>query len=253
MTVTTPPPSSAPPARERGDGEIGFLAWFALLAVIILIAARVPARTPIEELWKQAQELQESGETNQARAEYEAFLNHPEYAPRAELALASLDLEAGDLPAAESRLRAALEAYPEESELWEALGGLLLTTERGKEAAAAFTAALEKNPGNISARILRAQMLEDGGNLALARPEYEWARRAEPNKALYALLEARLLWRLYKPTLARTLLAQLDARGLTLDDSEKKLRGEILEDLEIWPDGPPQDLPSPGPRNPDDH
>ena len=257
MTVTTPPPSSpgrpAPLTRERGEGEVGFLTWFALLAVIILIAARLPSRIPIGERWKQAQESQEAGDANQARAEYEAFLKYPDFAPKAELALAALDLEAGDLPAAESRLRAALETYPDESELWEALGGLLLTTERGREAAAALTAALENDPGNIYARILRAQMLEDGGNLALARPEYEWARRAKPDKALYALLEARLLWRMYKPTLSRTLLAQLDARGLNLDESEEKLRREILEDLEIWPDGPPQDLPNTGPRNPDDH
>ena len=112
---------------------------------------------------------------------------------------------------------------------------------------------LAKDPQNISARILRAQILEDGGHLALARPEYEWARRARPDKPLYALLEARLLWRMYQPNLSRTLLAQLDARGLTLDDSERKLRGEILEDLEIWPEGPPRVFPDSGPRNPDDH
>ena len=244
---------SRPSPRHRGSGDARFLAGVAILAAGVLLIGVLAPPTP-EIALENARELRKAGDLTAARSAFEALIDRESVGARASLDLATLDVEAGNLESAEATLRRAIDQFPDDSEVWEAFAGILLATKRGPEAAEAFQKAIEKDETNDSAASFLGQMLEDGGNLALARIEYEKARRANPNKALYILLEARLLWKMYQPNLTKTLLAQLDERRLILDDAEKKLRIALEEDLEIFPNGPPPPMPpEPGSGSPDDH
>ena len=181
---------------------------------------------------------------------FEAILESDPGNAAAGIQLASIATLEGRPADAERYLRATIETNPDHAEAWTSLGTLLLLTERGPEAASSFERAIAADPRYAPARFYFGQMLEDAGLSAQARPQYEWARRLDPGTPLYGLLEANLLWKTYQPVLARTLLAQVERTARRpLSSDEEKLRKEILENLEIWPAGPPQDSLPPDPEH----
>jgi tetratricopeptide (TPR) repeat protein len=158
----------------------------------------------------------------------------------AQTLLGNLAIRRGESSEAELLLRRAVAAAPRYAPGWTSLGTLLLFTGRGEEAASCFESAIAADPLSAPPRGFLGQMHEDAGRLALAHPHYEAARRLDPGTPLYGLLEARLLWKLHRPEDARSLLAIVEANAARdLDPQEAKLREEIIEDLELWPEGPP--------------
>lgn len=189
--------------------------------------------------------LDNAGDDAGARRWYERALRlDPDHAV-AEYQIGHLELAAGRLDAAEARFRKSVETDPGFALGWNAIGTLALSDGRPDEAAASFLRAIEEDPTYGPARSMYGQMLESSGRVADARVQYEEARRSDPSRPLYWLLEARALWRLHRPDGTRTLLTQLAAMETRpLDEREEKLRAEIVEDLKLWPDGPPLDLPT---------
>ena len=218
-----------------------------------LPGAGPPTREPAESLREDLAAgiaLFESGDRAGARAHFESLLRTDPGDAAAAIQLAAIATADRRFEDAEATLRKVLEIDAENAEAWTSLGTLLLLLEKGPEAAKCFETAIAADARYAPARFYYGQMLEGAGLLAKARPEYEWARRIDPETPYYGLVEARVLWKSYQPTLARTLLAQID-RGKTrpLTPEEDKLRREILEDLEIWPEGPPPDMLPPDPED----
>ncbi len=188
--------------------------------------------------------LEQNGDIEGARGWYQRALLLDPVHPPAEVQLGSLALIAKDLPEAERHFRRAVEADPDFSLAWNSLGALLLGTGRPDEAFPSFERAIAADPHYAPPRAMLGQMLESAGQYPKARMNYEAARRIEPRRSLYGLLEARVLWRMYRPGPARTLLAEVDrSKPFPPDEQEVKLRRELVEDLEIWPDGPPTMTP----------
>jgi tetratricopeptide (TPR) repeat protein len=109
------------------------------------------------------------------------------------LGLAHLHL--GNLPAAETALRRAVELEPESSGNRQALGELYLTRAQGsadlERAVEEFVRAIELNPDSGSARLLAAQALERLNRLPEAASHYEalFAKTPTDPKLCYSLLQ----------------------------------------------------------------
>lgn len=231
-------------ARDTAPRGRALLAGSALILALLLAADPHGWRDRYREFVTDPVSLgtafERTGDLEGARDAYERALRIDPGDPAAQTRLGSLDLAADDVAAAELRFRSAVAAAPSYAPGWSSLGTLLLFTGRGEEAAACFERAATADPHLAAPRGFLGQMHEDAGRLALAHPHYETARRLDPGTPLYGLLEARLLWKLHRPDDARALLAIVEkSAARALDAQETKLRKEILEDLELWPEGPP--------------
>ena len=233
-----------PTGRSRRGPKPG-LRLLALLCLSSVFGGCGPGGAPasVEE---RAARLFDEGRVEQARRILEAELaENPTHAP-AHLQLARILLAEGSADGAEAHLRTATESAPESVEVWTALGIFLLGAERTADAVTALERAIRLDETYPIARTTYGQVLEEGGFTADARTHYEAARRQDPGTPLHWLLEARILWKLYKPELARTALAAARSKAARpLTPAEEKLAWEVNDDLEVWPEGPPYNAPPP--------
>jgi len=217
------------------------------------------------------QTLEEQGKIEEARQYYErgTRLKWTEAAAEHRLGLLTIAAAAsagsqGEVERASKLQSEAIEHFeralaidPHFARSWNSLGLIQLASNNYEAAAQAFEKAIASDPYDASPRSHYGQLLESAGHFAKARPLFEAARRLEPDVPLYWLLEAHLLWKMYQPRYARTLLAQLDEKIDLFDlaPNELKLRSIVYEDLEIWPDGPPPDHlpPDETESSPSDH
>jgi tetratricopeptide (TPR) repeat protein len=145
-----------------------------------------------------ARVLERAGEAAAARPRFEALASSNEGVSQdqraaATLHLGNLDLNAGDLAAAERRYRAALELDFELVEARFNLATLLGRAGRFAEAAAENARVVELQPANHEARFGQAMALVLAGEHAAAVERLQLALELYPSGAGYAHLLARVL------------------------------------------------------------
>ena len=228
-----------------------------LIIAVIAIGGWLGLQPPKSHLERveEAAELFDAGDRAASlRILEEVLASDPGFA-RAHIERARIALVDGEPETAESHLRSATEADPQSAEAWGSLGMFLFQTHRVDEAGTALERAIAVDRLDAQNYALLGQVLELRGQIADAHPHFEQARRLEPGVPLYWLLEARIQWKRFDPARARTALAGAKASAeRPFDAAELKLLREIEEDLEIWPEGPPNHpgIPTP-PPNGDGH
>ena len=170
---------------------------------------------------------EQAGRLDEALAATLAWAERAQPERRAEQLARAAELElarSGDDAAAERHLRAALDAVPGHAAAALLLSARLAESGRGDEALALTETALERGPdGDVRARlaILRARLLELGGERRAAAEAYGVAADADPRAASAALARARILRALGEWEAAADALARFVARHPDAEPAER--------------------------------